>query len=191
MFVLDAGFREVEEPDEALGSLSFEEARVTHRWVVDADEQGHWEVIAEYENGGKDVEWKVDEPERGHWETRLAGGAAIDPFPGAIPDDWPHDQEVPDVFQYLLYTPYTEEELAEIADARSEAERREEISSLKAKLAETDYVVTKIAEFNVTGEPMPEADAERYAAIIEKRQAWRSQVKELEARAPEGGDADA
>lgn len=51
-------------------------------------EQGHYETIAEYKNGGKDVEWVVDTP-------ATEGRAAYD--------------EYEDI---LVYIPYTEQELA-------------------------------------------------------------------------------
>ena len=49
---------------------------------------------------------------------------------------------------------------------------RREISSLKAKLAETDYVAAKIAEGAAT--------KEEYEAEIAQRQAWRARINELE-----------
>ena len=63
-----------------------------------------------------------------------------------------------------------------------------EISNLKTKLAETDYVVTKIAEYQVTQTAIPDEDADRYSAIILQRQEWRDRINELEA-STEGGDA--
>ena len=39
----------------------------------------------------------------------------------------------------------------------------------------------------VTGEALPDEDAERYAEVIEQRKAWRIQINELEASS-EGGD---
>lgn len=63
-----------------------------------------------------------------------------------------------------------------------------EISNLKTKLAETDYVVTKIAEYQVTQRAIPDEDADRYSEIILQRQEWRDRINELEA-STEGGDA--
>lgn len=56
-----------------------------------------------------------------------------------------------------------------------------QIASLKQSLTETDYVITKISEYNVRGESIPEEDAERYASIIEQRAQWRAKINELEA----------
>lgn len=63
-----------------------------------------------------------------------------------------------------------------------------EISNLKTKLAETDYVVTKIAEYQVTQRAIPDEDVDRYSEIILQRQEWRDRINELEA-STEGGDA--
>lgn len=47
-----------------------------------------------------------------------------------------------------------------------------EISILKAKLAETDYVAAKIAEGSAT--------IEEYGLVINQRQEWRARINELE-----------
>lgn len=62
-----------------------------------------------------------------------------------------------------------------------------QISNLKVQLAETDYAVIKVYESMVTGEALPEEDANRYAEIISRRQQWRAQINELEASL-EGGE---
>jgi len=56
--------------------------------VEGVEEQGHYKVIAEYPNGGKDVEWVVDVP----------GVEAV--------EEQDYDEDI------LIYVPYTEEELA-------------------------------------------------------------------------------
>jgi hypothetical protein len=49
--------------DEAKGYLKKDSLLVCHHEAVEAvAEQGHLETIAEYPNGGKDVEWVVDVP---------------------------------------------------------------------------------------------------------------------------------
>ena len=51
---------ELQEYDQSLGYLQ-NDTLVTHFPEVQAvKEQGHYKVIAEYPNGGKDVEWIVD-----------------------------------------------------------------------------------------------------------------------------------
>lgn len=66
------------------------------------------------------------------------------------------------------------------APERPEAEIiAQQVAELKSKLADTDYVIVKIAE--TTGE---EADSlrEKYAQIIADRKEWRNQINELENR---------
>lgn len=63
----------------------------------------------------------------------------------------------------------------------------QQIEALKAKLKETDYIVTKIYEASVTEKALPEEEVVRYADIIEQRRSWRAQINELETLL-EGGD---
>lgn len=72
-----------------------------HEAVEEVLEQGHWEVIAEYPNGGKDVDWIVD-------VEAVAAAEAWD--------------EYEDVLRYI---PYTKEELAEQEAARQLAEEQQ------------------------------------------------------------------
>lgn len=45
------------------GYLRRERIFVKHHEATNAvEEKGHWETVATYPNGGKDVEWVVDEP---------------------------------------------------------------------------------------------------------------------------------
>ena len=93
--------------DPALGWLA-EQARIHHHEAVEAvEEQGHWETVAEYpETGGKDVQWVIDVP---GVEAREA---------------W-DEEEV-----YLLYTPYTEEELAEMEEMKNRPTLEELLAAL-------------------------------------------------------------
>lgn len=85
----------IETIDETKGYLKNDSLFICHHEAVEAvEEQGHWEVIAEYPNGGKDVEWIVDVP-------------AVE-----AKDAW---DEHEDILRYVLFTV---EELAEIEEAR-------------------------------------------------------------------------
>lgn len=54
---------ELIEPDLTKGKLVSEKRFVTHHEAIEEIiEVGHYNVIAEYPNGGKDVEWVVDIP---------------------------------------------------------------------------------------------------------------------------------
>lgn len=90
MIVKDVNGNVITEYDLSLGYLTEESEIVHHDAVEGIEEVGHWETVAEYPNGGKDVAWAID----------VKGVAACDAY----------DERVP----YWVYTPYTPEELAEI-----------------------------------------------------------------------------
>lgn len=110
MRILDQLNNVLESIDEAKGYLINDRLFVKHHEAVEAVEaQGHWETIAEYPNGGKDVEWVVDVP-------GVEAKAAWD--------------EYEDILRYVLYT---EEELAEMeAERKRSAEYR--VSEVEAML---------------------------------------------------------
>ena len=66
------------------GKLEVKEEIIHHEAIKGTEEIGHYEVVAEYPNGGKDIEWIVDTP-------RIEAQNAYD-----------------EVFTYQIYVPYTE-----------------------------------------------------------------------------------
>lgn len=92
----------IDSPDLTKGYLKSETHTVHHDAVEAVEEVSHYETIAEYPNGGKDVRKVVDVP----------GVAAQDAY----------DEEV-EVQRYVLYTA---EELAAQEKARKEAQQRQE-----------------------------------------------------------------
>lgn len=95
MRILDINDNEIESPDMNKGYLERETILVaTHEAVEEIIEEGHWETIKEYPNGGKDVDWIVDVP----------GVEAKGP--------WDEYEEI------LRYVEYTEEELALITEQK-------------------------------------------------------------------------
>lgn len=63
MKIYDENNMEIASPDLDKGYLTQEQRLVAHHDAVETmEEVGHYEVIAEYPNGGKDVEWIVDTP---------------------------------------------------------------------------------------------------------------------------------
>lgn len=122
MVVFDVNGNVIEDYDLEIGYLTSEAKEVTHSWVIDSEATGHYETVAEYPNGGKDVEWVIDSEETGHWETRDGAGEIVAHFDGVIPDDLPHDVPNPDTWEYQVYHAFTEEELAERQAQREAAE---------------------------------------------------------------------
>lgn len=63
MKIYDENDMEIEAPDLNKGYLTEEKRFVAHHEAVEAvAEVGHYETIAEYQNGGKDVSWIIDTP---------------------------------------------------------------------------------------------------------------------------------
>ena len=91
MRVLDVNDVEVETPNLERGYLKEERLFIAHHEAVEAvEEEGHWETVVEYPNGGRDVNWVADVP-------------AVE-----AEEAW---DEYEDILRYVLYG---EEELAEI-----------------------------------------------------------------------------
>lgn len=63
MRIFDKNDKELQQIDEKGGYLR-EDSRflMRHEAVEAREEKGHFEVVKEYPNGGKDVEWVIDEP---------------------------------------------------------------------------------------------------------------------------------
>lgn len=101
MRILDFYNNEVFNPDLKLGYLQDAQILKEHHPAIEAvAEEGHYEVIAEYPNGGKDVEWVVDVP----------GVEAQEAW-----------DEYEDILRYVLYD---EEQLAEMEVQRKAEEKQ-------------------------------------------------------------------
>lgn len=108
MKIYDENNVELFEPNLSLGYLAEDRIFIAHHEAVQAvKEEGHWETIAVYPNGGKDVDWIVDVPE-------VEGKEAWD--------------EYEDIYRYV---PYTEEELAQIEQERNKPTAEQRIAELE------------------------------------------------------------
>lgn len=101
----------IENPDLELGWLEDSFRTVHHEAVEAVEEKWHYEVVAEYENGGQDVERVIDVP---GVEAREA---------------W--DEEIP----IRIYHPYTQEELDAIEAEKNKPTQEERIAALEAQFA--------------------------------------------------------
>lgn len=111
MKIIDSNGNPIETPDLTKGYLKPETKTIHHDAVAGVEEVSHYETIAEYPNGGKDVRKVVDVP----------GVAAKDAY----------DEEVP-IQRYILYTA---EELAEQAAAREKTEQQAKLPNTETRLA--------------------------------------------------------
>lgn len=62
MKIIDINGNPMENPDLSLGWLEDKTQTIHHDAVADVEEVSHYETLAEYPNGGKDVEKVVDVP---------------------------------------------------------------------------------------------------------------------------------
>lgn len=118
MRILDQNDNEIqpEDVDYRLGKLSDDKIFIQHHDAVEAvEEQGHYETLQEYPNGGKDVEWKVDVP---GVEAKEA---------------WDEYEDI------QRYTKFTAEELKANAEREAQALKQQEIQ--KAVMAAVPMLI--------------------------------------------------
>lgn len=99
----------IENPDLSLGYLTDSTRTVHHETVDGVEEQFHYVIITEYENGGKDVEKVIDVP-----------GVEAQPA-------W--DEEIP----IQIYHQYTQEELDRIEAERNRPTMEERVAQLESQ----------------------------------------------------------
>ena len=111
MKIIDSNGNLIEAPDLTKGYLKQETQTIHHDAVAGVEEVSHYETIAEYPNGGKDVRKMVDVP--------------------GVEAQEAYDEEV-EVQRYVLYTA---EELAAQEKARKEAEEKAQLPTAEERLA--------------------------------------------------------
>lgn len=99
----------IENPDLSLGYLTNSKRTVHHEAVDGVAEQFHYVTIAEYENGGKDVEKVIDVP-----------GVEAKPA-------W--DEEI----TIQIYHPYTQEELDKMEEEKNKPSQEDRIAQLESE----------------------------------------------------------
>ena len=118
MKIIDETGAVVENPDLTLGYLVDDTEPVEHPAVEGVEEVSHYETVAEYPNGGKDVQRVVDVP--------------------GVPAKPAWTEQLP----IKRYIRYTAEELAAQEEARKKQEAKdklpETVAALQAALADAD-----------------------------------------------------
>jgi hypothetical protein len=110
MKIIDENGAAVENPDLTLGYLVDDTEPVEHPAVEGVEEVSHYETVAEYPNGGKDVQKVVDRP----------GVKAQEEWVEQVP--------------IQRYIRYTAEELVAQEEERKKAEAREKLPETVAAL---------------------------------------------------------
>ena len=113
MKIIDSNGNPMEAPDLSLGWLEDKTQTIHHDAVEAVPEVSHYETLAEYPNGGKDVQKVVDAP----------GVEAK--------DAWDEEEQV------QMYHLYTAEELAAQAEAKKKAEEAAAAEAKKKAELET------------------------------------------------------
>ncbi len=108
--IYNEAMERIENPDLTLGHLMPGTRTEHHEAVHGVAEEWHYETIAEYPNGGKDVKKVVDVP----------GVQARDAW----------DEEIP----ILIYVPYTQEELDAIEAEKNKLTQEERIAALEEQI---------------------------------------------------------
>lgn len=153
---------ELTEYDLALGYLiddeiiTYHDAEIIHHEAVEGvEEQSHYEVIAEYSNGGKDVRKIIDveavEPQEAYDEVVREAHVDREPI--------------------QIYIPYTAEETAK----RKATFLR---SQLENYLSDTDYAVIKCKELGLDIET-------EYPNLLQNRQQARDRINQIDSEYPE------
>lgn len=121
MKIIDSNGVEIANPDLTKGYLKSEIQTVHHDAVEAVEEVSHYETIAEYPNGGKDVRKVVDVP----------GVAAKEAY----------DEKV-EVQRYVLYTA---EELVAQEKALKKAEEKAQLPTTEERLAALEAGLIELA----------------------------------------------
>ena len=87
--------------------------------------------------------------------------------------------DFPDDFDFLHFMDYKIVNGELVYDKRP-VSPESEVMQLKNKLAETDYVIPKMMEAQLTGIALHPEEQARYNEIIEQRKEWRARINELE-----------
>ena len=118
MKIIDETGAVVENPDLTLGYLVDDTEPVEHPAVEGVEEVSHYETVAEYPNGGRDVQKVIDVP--------------------GVPAQAAWTEQVP----IQKYIRYTAEELAAQEEARKKQEAKDQlpetVAALRAALADAD-----------------------------------------------------
>ena len=125
MKIIDETGAVVENPDLTLGYLTTSTEEVTHPAVEGVEEVNHYETVAEYPNGGRDVRKVIDVP--------------------GVPAQAAWTEQVP-VQRYIRYTA---EELAAQEQAKKDAEEREKLpKTVKALQKENEMLKQCLLEMS-------------------------------------------
>jgi hypothetical protein len=147
--------KRLNEYDLEKGYLKVDTLTIHHNAIEAQEEEGHYETIREYDNGGKDVKWVIDKP-------RIEAQEAYD-----------------ETIEVNVYIPYTKKELADMEIMAQIEEKQQEMNNYKMMLASSDYEAIKYAEGWFTEEEYEPIKSER-EKIREEIRKIEEDIKNLE-----------
>ena len=119
--------KELKDYDLELGYLVPDTLTIKHREVKEVKEEGHFKVLAEFPNGGKEVEWVVD---------KLGT---------------PYQPPREEIVNIYIYVPYTQEELTERANSIRIGEICERLNELSQDFTQA-YLGAEIEDIDARKE---------------------------------------
>lgn len=122
MKIIDETGAVIENPDLTLGYLTYDTEEITHPAVEGVEELFHYETVAEYPNGGKDVKKVID----------VTGVAAQEEWVEQVP--------------IRKYIRYTAEELAAQEEERKKQEAKDKLPETVAALQKENETLKKESE---------------------------------------------
>lgn len=142
--IFDQSGNPLDSCDLTKGRLADQTQTIHHPAIEGVEGKGHWKTIAEYPNGGKDVEWV----------TEVEG---VEPVPA-----W--DEEV----IYSVYIPYTPEELEEIEKQRNQPTAEEKLTARAEALErENTLLRAQVQALSERGEFVEDCLAEMAAVVYQ------------------------
>lgn len=129
------------------------EAEIIHHDAVEGiEEQGHYETVAEYPNGGRDVRWVIDV--EGVAPVLAWDEVVREAYDEIVKEAYDHEERI------KVYVPYTEREILELEKA-----------NIEEWLKNHDYIGVKIATGRST--------IEEYASEIAEMKVKAERINEI------------
>ena len=169
------------------GSLIRNVFTYIYKFVVEKEAVTEERVVAEYPNGGKDVEFIEVQPVEGYWEILDLDGNKL---------DWPVDEKITNTLdknrpnkvrsEGYIFHKYDEQEKIEYLEKKIEMEKENQVFTLKRELDSSDYITAKFVDRLLTLdniEDLPvliEEFREEYSDALITRQEQRDEINLLE-----------
>lgn len=137
-------------------------------YTITDEGEGEYVTVKEYDSGGKDVEWQWTREPKGEWHFYTEEKEWKNPPIPDVEEWWSTDGDEAYACQvrWNLYTPYTEEELAEIQAEQEQAEQEQAEAEARAELMDSlPDAVADLSEYVSTNTASAEELADAVAEL--------------------------